>query len=226
MRLLPFLSMLVLLPAVAPAAGLQVVELYQSQGCSSCPPANAVLAQIADRPDVIALNFSVTYWDRLGWKDSFAQPAFTRRQWDYAHAAGRENVATPQMIINGRAAVVGSNRAEVEAAIRAYARTGAEPVIAAANGSVTIGSTAAQPPSTVWLVRYDPRSIDVPVRAGENGGKTLPHREIVRDLIALGTWHGASAHFAVPPKRDSALRSVIIVQRGIGGPIVAANRID
>src|SRR6202007_3177107 len=98
-----------------------VVELFQSQGFSSCPPANANLLTIAGRPDVLALSFSVTYWDQLGWKDTFGQPAFTARQWDYAHAAGRGEVATPQVIINGRGAVVGSNAAQLAAAIRANA---------------------------------------------------------------------------------------------------------
>src|SRR5690349_336094 len=93
------------LPMRAPdsaAISPTVLELYQSQGCSSCPPALEVLSAEAGRPNVIALNFAVTYWDQLGWKDSFAQPAFTRRQLDYAHFNARANVATPQLIINGR----------------------------------------------------------------------------------------------------------------------------
>ncbi|MGL4314509.1 MAG: DUF1223 domain-containing protein, partial [Sphingomonas sp.] len=89
------------------AAHPTVIELYQSQGCSSCPPADKVVNRIADRPDVIALSFAVTYWDDLGWKDTFASPAFTARQWDYAHAAGRSVVATPQVIVNGKQPVLG-----------------------------------------------------------------------------------------------------------------------
>src|SRR5271167_4713002 len=84
-----------------------VVELFQSQGCSSCPPANANLAAIADRPDVIALNFSVTYWDNLGWKDTFARPAYTARQWDYAHSLRHADVFTPQVVVDGRRDGVG-----------------------------------------------------------------------------------------------------------------------
>jgi hypothetical protein len=84
-----------------------VVELYQSQGCSSCPPANAALNAIADRPGVIALSFAVTYWDRLGWKDSFAHKAFTQRQYDYARSIGNIPVATPQTIINGKTVLTG-----------------------------------------------------------------------------------------------------------------------
>jgi hypothetical protein len=93
-----------------------VVELFQSQGCSSCPPANADLNAIADRGEVLALSFAVTYWDRLGWKDTFGSPRFTARQQDYANA-GRGEVATPEFIINGAYAVVGSNRPALEAAI-------------------------------------------------------------------------------------------------------------
>src|SRR5437868_1750048 len=89
-----------------------VVELFQSQGCSSCPPANANLLELADRPDVIALNFAVTYWDGQGWKDTFAQPGFTARQWDYAHAFHRGNVFTPEVMVNGRHDGVGAARAD------------------------------------------------------------------------------------------------------------------
>ena len=106
----------------ADAAHPAVIELFQSQGCSSCPPALAVLDQVANRRDVLALNFAVTYWDQLGWKDSFAQPAFTARQWEYARAQGRGNVATPQLIVNGRTAVLGSFKPDVERAIAADVR--------------------------------------------------------------------------------------------------------
>ena len=93
------------------------VELYQSQGCSSCPPANANFNAIADRPNVVALSFAVTYWDALGWKDTFASPEFTERQWDYARHNRRGNVATPQVWINGRKTIVGSNRGQLGAAM-------------------------------------------------------------------------------------------------------------
>ena len=94
-----------------------VVELFQSQGCSSCPPAAANINAIAGRPDVLALSFGVTYWDNLGWKDTFASPRFTARQWDYAHHAGRGEVGTPQVIVNGNTAIVGSNRQQLDATI-------------------------------------------------------------------------------------------------------------
>ena len=132
----------------ADAAHPAVIELYQSQGCSSCPPALAVLDQIDDRPDVLALNFAVTYWDRLGWKDIYAQPAYTARQWDYSHAQGRGNVQTPQLIVNGRAAVLGSYKAEVEKAIAANARA-AGPQIAVEGTRITVAAAPATKAATV-----------------------------------------------------------------------------
>lgn len=209
----------------APSSGPPVVvELFQSQGCSSCPPANANLNAIADRPDVIPLSFAVTYWDQLGWKDTFATPQFTARQWDYAHSAGREQVATPQVVINGaRQTIVGNDRQQLEAAIAA-ARHTTGPQIALAGNRVSIGAGSARP-STVWLVRYDPRVNDVPIRAGENGGRTLPHRNIVRELQPVGSWSGKATAFPVPASTNPIYRTAILVQAGKGGPIVAAARL-
>ena len=220
---------LVAAPALASDPGHPtVVELFESQGCSDCPPANANLNAIADRPDVLALNFAVTYWDQLGWKDTFAAPAFTARQWDYAHAAGRGNVFTPQMIVNGRGVLVGSNRAQVEQAIRRYDRGNAGPVIARVGNKVTIGAGAARGAGagagTVWLVQYDPRTRNVAINAGENGGRTLPHRDIVRGLQSLGTWTGAARTFDLPGG-NPAYRTAVLVQQGNGGPIIAASRL-
>ncbi len=209
----------------ADAAHPAVVELFQSQGCSSCPPANANLNAIAGRPDVLALSFAVTYWDQLGWKDGFAQPAFTARQWDYARAAGRGNVATPQMIVNGRGVLVGGSAAQLADTLRRYDRPPAAPAIARQGGQVTLAAGAPAAPATVWLVRYDPRTIAVAIKAGENAGRTLPHRNIVRELTALGRWTGAATRFAIPRAADPAWRDAILVQAGTGGAILAAARI-
>ena len=220
----------VLALAAAPALAADpahptVIELFQSQGCSDCPPANANLNAIADRPDVLALSFAVTYWDQLGWKDTFAQPGFTARQWDYAHAGDRSNVFTPQMIVNGRGVLVGGDRTQVDAALQKYDRGEGGPAIARVGGKVTIGQGATSRPATIWLARYDPRVQNVPIRAGENGGRTLPHRDIVRSLTALGTWTGASTAFDLPTSTDPALRAAILVQQGAAGPIIAAARL-
>lgn len=200
-----------------------VLELYQSQGCSSCPPALDVLRHEADRPDIIALSFAVTYWDQLGWKDSFAQPAFTQRQWDYAHANGRGNVATPQLIINGRGFVNGGNRAEVDEGIVRY-RIAGGPALAVRENRLAIAAAPTPRSATVWLVSYDPRTIDVPIRAGENDGRTLPHRNIVRRLEVLGRWIGPSQSYLLPAIRPGLAR-VILIQAGTGGPILAARRL-
>lgn len=202
-----------------------VVELYQSQGCSSCPPADANLNALAGRPDILALNFAVTYWDQLGWKDTFAKPAFTQRQWDYANAASRHNVSTPQVIINGRAAVVGNDLTQLKAAIQRGDRGDQGPGISVRNGKILVASAIGGQPSAVWLVRYDPRIINVPIRAGENGGRTIPHRNIVRSLVKLGVWTGSEAVFAISPSSDPVLATAILVQRGTGGPIISARQL-
>ena len=211
--------------AATPAlANPVVIELYQSQGCSSCPPANADLNAIADRSDVLALSFAVTYWDRLGWKDTFGSPRFTARQQDYARA-GRGRVATPEFIVNGTYAVVGANRGALDAAIAKAALASGGPVIAASTARIRIERAAGGAAATVWLIRYDPRTRQVPIRAGENGGRTLPHRNIVRELVKLGDWTGDAASFPRPAVHKAGLVTAVVVQRGNGGPIIAARRI-
>ena len=200
-----------------------VVELFQSQGCSSCPPANANVNAIADAPGVLALSFAVTYWDQLGWKDTFASSRWTARQWDYARHAGRAQVATPQVVVNGGPAIVGSNRAQLDATIAREGPAHGGPALGVTGGRLTLG--AGRPaPSTVWLVRYDPRTIAVPIRAGENEGQTLPHRDVVRALVRLGDWSGAATTFTLPAAA-SGLASAILVQQGSGGPITAARKL-
>ncbi|MFA6114122.1 MAG: DUF1223 domain-containing protein [Sphingomonas sp.] len=209
----------------ADAAHPTVVELFESQGCSSCPPANANLNAIADRPDILALNFAVTYWDQLGWKDTFAQPAFTARQWDYARAGGRGEVATPQVIVDGRDTVVGNDAQQLAAVIRRSGRGEAGPAISSTAGSVTVAAGSVLRPATVWLVRYDPRTQLVPIRAGENGGRTLPHRNVVRSLEALGSWTGRAQSYRITQPAQSNLREAVLVQEGRGGRILAAHRL-
>ena len=196
-----------------------VVELFTSQGCSSCPPANAAVAAIADRPDVLALSFGVTYWDRLGWTDTFGHPAFTERQWAYARRFGRDQVYTPQVVVNGRAHSVGNTRPMIERMIRDNERRGG-PALQLSAGAVTVGSGAGL--AEVWLVRYDPRTVPVPIRRGENGGKTLPHRNVVHELVRLGAWTGAEARYPLPAPTREGLRTAVLVQSGASGAILAA----
>lgn len=202
-----------------------VVELFQSQGCSSCPPANANVNALADRPDVLALSFAVTYWDQLGWQDTFGSPRWTARQWEYARAAGRGQVATPQVIVNGGPTIVGSNQAQLDALLAKQGPARGGPDISEDAGRVRLAAATASAPATVWLVRYDPRSQDVPIQAGENGGRTLPHRDIVRELVRLGDWNGSAVDYSLPAAGGAGLNSAVLVQQGEGGPIIAARKL-
>ena len=209
----------------APAASPTVVELYQSQGCSSCPPAIVNVNALAGRRDVLPLMFAVTYWDRLGWKDTFADPAFTQRQWDYARHAGRPRVFTPQVVVNGGPILVGDVKAQVERAIAKAPPLAAGPTIAATGGQVTVGAGRTAKPLTIWLVRYDPRVRQVAIGAGENSGRTLAHRNIVRQLVKLGRWRGSELKLTAPPAPDPAYRTAVLLQEEDGGPLRAARRL-
>jgi hypothetical protein len=205
----------------APAPAPAVVELFQSQGCSSCPPANANINAIAARDDLVVLSFGVTYWDDLGWKDTFASPQYTARQYAYARGLGHSGVATPQVVINGRRDVTGIDGGDLATAIRTTARSGAA-AIAVSPTIVTVGAGPAPGrPADVWLVRYDPAVRQVAIRRGENGGRTLPHRNIVRQLTRIGAWTGGAQTYAVAPAADG-LATAVLVQAPNGGPILAA----
>ncbi len=214
-----------LAPMAAARAQPVVVELFQSQGCSSCLPADANLNAIADRPDVLALSFAVTYWDNLGWKDTFASQKFTDRQFAYERFMRHTNVATPQIVINGRHDLVGNDRRELDAAIHAAGQpAGASLEVAGGSVSIAAGSAPARG-ADVWLVRYDPRVQWVAIRRGENGGKTLPHRDIVREVVRLGGWFGAARSFPLPAGGRAGLKTAILVQTAEGGPILAAAKL-
>jgi hypothetical protein len=216
--------------AAAPAGAADarhpaVIELFQSQGCSSCPPANAALIQFSARDDVLALNFAVDYWDRLGWKDTFAKPEFTQRQWAYARAMGQGQVYTPQIVVNGRVDGVGAEISEMRELAQRTDRGAAGPLLTFEPGAVTIGAGWAPPRGAdVWLARYDPRVIEVVVRHGENAGRTLPHKNVVREMTLIGHWSGEAERLALPSPSDSGLADAILVQAPGAGPILAAAR--
>ena len=207
-----------------------VVELFTSQGCSSCPPADALLGHLADRKDVIALTLPVTYWDMLGWKDTLASDANTRRQKAYASFMGRGGVYTPQMIVDGATDVVGSREAQVEAAISA--RTTDLPVVpvalSASQGelhvAVAASDTPAPPTATIWLFSVLGKA-SVAIRSGENGGHTLTYRNVVRDVKALGIWKGQAVSLDLPRGEvaNTASNAVaVVVQQGGYGRILGA----
>ncbi len=220
------LAILAALPSVALAADAAhptVVELFQSQGCSSCPPAAANVAAISDRADVLALSFAVDYWDRLGWKDTFSKPAWTARQYAYARAMGRDGVYTPQVVVNGRAEGDGLDPAGLAGLLRGGDRGAGGPDVHFASGAVSIGAGAAPAGGAdVWLARYDPRVVEVAVRRGENAGRTLPHKDVVREMIRLGDWRGRPETLALPAGGEPGLAEAVLVQASGAGPVLAA----
>jgi len=222
--------------AVAGRAGaasdepLTVVELFTSQGCSSCPPADELLGELAEREDVLALSMHVDYWDYIGWKDPFASPETTGRQRDYARQFGLRYVYTPQMIVHGTTQVTGSDRTQVlDHIARAPARDqidvdmrrdGADAIV------VTVGEgrgTAA----AVWLVMVD-RSHVTQVLSGENRGTEMNNYNVVRKLKRIGTWDGKAMTIPVPMPDDGNTGDLcaVFVQAGTTGPILGAARLD
>ncbi|SEO67936.1 hypothetical protein SAMN04490248_10960 [Salinihabitans flavidus] len=207
-----------------------VVELFTSQGCSSCPPADAFFAQeLATRDDVIALGLHVDYWDYIGWKDQFASPDFSARQKDYARAAGQRSVYTPQMIVNGRERVVGTKPEDVNKMIRAHAAVdGPVRITATREGGQLNITLKCDPPMDksmlVHLVRYEPHRT-VEIKSGENAGRTLDYANVVTEWQVLGKWNARkSGGFSAPVTGEGPL--VLLVQHATHGPIEAAVRLD
>ena len=197
----PFLLLAILLSTFNPASASPraVVELFTSQGCSSCPPADAYLVELAKRPEIVALTLPVDYWDYLGWKDTLAHSAFSARQRAYAHARGDRHLYTPQVVVNGAEPCVGSDRAEVE---RKVAVPGDLPVTVALAESgdqvaVEVGGGAPVKGAAVWLLPVI-RARTVPIGRGENHGRTVTYANVVRGLVRLGSWSGQPARYEVP----------------------------
>lgn len=219
------------LPVQAQNAAPVVVELFTSQGCYSCPPAEAFLGELAERPDVVALEFHVDYWDSLNymwhgqWKDPFSAPEYTRRQRLYNVAIrGQSGVYTPQMIIDGRLEAVGSRREQVELAIRKAAsdRVKLTVSVTASGGGFKVAVTgAAKGLGDVLLVRFLDR-VTTEVKKGENHGKVLVSRHVVRDMQTLGAWRGAETAFDLPGDTNG-MRCAVIVQAPDHGPILGAS---
>ncbi|QIZ82434.1 DUF1223 domain-containing protein [Thalassovita gelatinovora] len=205
-----------------------VVELFTSQGCSSCPAADAYLATLADREDVIALALHVDYWDYIGWKDVFADPRFTKRQKAYAIAAHRHSVYTPQMIVNGVEHVVGNHPVDVAALIAKHAKT-RHPISLALKeqaGVLSISASSDQvmpTPVIVQLVRYVPER-EVAIHAGENAGKKLIYSNIVTEWHRLGDWD-TNGPFNLQTQVQGDEPIVVIVQAPGPGPIIASARL-
>jgi hypothetical protein len=209
------------------------VELFTSQGCSSCPPADALLGQLAEQDNVIALSFSVDYWDYLGWKDTLASHKFTERQRAYAHSRGDGSIYTPQAVINGLTHANGSDRSQIARALEKTAKTIAAtrvPIrlsedkgkLVIETGSAPQGSTAKE--ATLWLAAIA-KSIEVPIRRGENQGRTIIYHNVVRELIPVGMWTGSP--MTVQLERQTFMRPetkscAVLLQQGNAGPIIGA----
>lgn len=188
-----------------------VVELFTSQGCSSCPPADAALQKYIDRDDVLALAFHVDYWDYLGWKDTLASPENTRRQYDYKKTFEARSVYTPQAVINGREHVVGSRGSSIDAKLKSHVNQGnglSVPIELAENGSrirvlVNDGDLPSGQDVKLVLVYYKDETI-VDIQRGENTGKQITYRNTVTETQVLGMWDGEAMDVEIPTSEISA----------------------
>lgn len=199
-----------------------VVELFTSQGCSSCPPANAYLNELArERRDVLALAFHVTYWDRLGWKDPFSLNEATARQDRYGHRFG-DGSYTPEIVIDGMTSHVGSQRKDVGAAIeraKHASETAAAISISKDSGGLAIEVGSGKGSGKLLLIGFD-RDHRTAIRRGENGGRTLDEANVVRSIRAIGTWQGKALRLSetVPEGEDFA----VLLEAADGGIVGAA----
>jgi hypothetical protein len=215
------LAPLFLLSATLPlqaGEGPVVVELFTSEGCSSCPPADALLAELANRPDVLALSFHVDYWDRLGWKDPSSSREATARQEQYARLLNIDAVYTPQIVVDGRREAVGSDRAAVERALDAARRepSGVPVTLSFNNGKarITLGRGGVTVNASVVLIGFDRRRVDT-VKRGENSGRTLTHVDVVRGIEEVGRFTGqASQIVSRPPWQTDRLAALVQASDG------------
>jgi hypothetical protein len=221
---------LVLIAGLSPAASLAaerpvVVELFTSQGCNSCPPANAFLNEMSkQRRDVLALAFHVTYWDRLGWKDPFSMEAATRRQDVYGRRFG-DGSYTPEMVVDGAASMVGSARGEVNSAIenaKRNSRTAASVSVTKTGEQVSIEVGAGSGSGNILLIGFDHEHTTA-VGRGENSGRTLVEANVVRSIRSVGQWSGTPMRLS---ERFPEGQDVAVVLEAPDGRIIGASRLN
>jgi hypothetical protein len=214
----------------AAADGPVVVELFTSQGCSSCLPADAFLGELSQRPDVIALSLHVDYWDYLGWRDTLGSPDCAQRQREYARRRGDRQVYTPQAVINGQAEVIGSDRQGVLEAIAGQAREQSFIPVAITGGKRELVIEVAAAPgerlpheATVWVVSVVPEVV-IDIRRGENAGRTVAYSNVVRKIMPVGMWHGQALSLMLPKAAILGNGTVCaaLLQLDGTGPIIGA----
>ncbi len=203
-----------------------LVELFTSQGCSSCPPADKLAAQLKSMPGVHLVSLNVDYWDYLGWRDTLAKPEYTQRQMDYAHDRGDNEVYTPQMVVNGAWRAVGSDRSAVEALINtAKTKPFHTDLTLTADDmevTVTMGEGPAVPEATLWLMSLASH-VDVKIDRGENAGNSISYSNVVRNLVPAGMWNGKANTIKMPKKGIFTADSkscIAVLQRGKVGPVL------
>jgi hypothetical protein len=213
-----------------------VVELFTSQGCSSCPPADRIIGELAKDPSVIALSMPIDYWDYLGWKDTLADSRFTARQKAYSQMRGDREVYTPQVIVNGSAHVIGSDRASIESAIgntkKADGVMSVPVTMSQAGKQITVSVAASsQGPAAahgeVWICSIS-KAVPISIGRGENSGREITYHNVVRNLLKVGDWNGSADSWTVPLEnisREGVDAAVVYVQDGSRdrpGPMLGA----
>jgi hypothetical protein len=214
-------------PVGAAAKPPVLVELFTAQGCGTCRDANSYLARLADRPGVLALTFSVDYWDYLGWTDTFAKPEYAERQKAYVNRLKLREPYTPQVVVDGREEAQGLKTADVDRLVReAAAAPHNPPDIRFVGGHrVDVGSgRAPRGGAEVWLIRYDPRAVEVAVRAGDNRGETVTQKNVVRQMQRLGLWRGRPVAFRLPAAAEDGLKTAVVVQSPKGGRVLGVGQ--
>jgi hypothetical protein len=211
------------LTAPARAEPRGVIELFTSQGCSSCPKADKLAAELARDPSLIVMTLPIDYWDYLGWKDTLAKPRHSMRQRGYANTRGDREVYTPQVVVNGKTHVLGSDKAAIEHALTATREQNktilSVPVQLALTGdklTVTLPARASAGNNEVWLCAYS-RAVPVEIGKGENRGRTVTYANVIRRWVKLGDWNGAARNFTVPSsefKSEGVDAIAVLVQAG------------
>ena len=224
-------------PPKTAAPSTAVLELFTSQGCSSCPPADALLAELGKRPGLVTLSYSVDYWNYLGWHDTLSSAANSERQREYARMRGDGKVYTPQVVVDGLIHVIGSNEAAIEAAVRSAAirlKNAKVPVNMHAEGDTLVVGIGGAPnnsdrqDATVWLAIAKERET-VSITRGENRGKTLSYYHPVRELSPIGMWKGEAMTLRLPLKDLKTIGGdclVALLQVENGGPILGVAEYD